>query len=392
MQIRPGAVLRALGGGGGRPAGGGWRRRAGWRWRCRGHFVEMTGRTLSAEEEVAAVRKQLDTLDTELQHADERLARALSTSSNSSRPTGDLPPLAGRPPPSPPLPEASRLPLPHALESSAGSASSADTSASGSAGDSPGAATRPRGAAADDAPRRAQPSSCGWIFRCVITTKAGRCVVNCAPHASAGGVRGGEGGGLAVGPLCRLLVTMHQFSQGGFLSYVQIHNRGVVLVDGGSYLVGIICAAGVDLPAVKLRAVQIRHVFGLLHQSQVDEMQARHEAEAEAMLKTYTIHSSRTEHGESAEPQTAPPFAHFEQLCAPAFSPRAADLSQCAGGHSQLISANAASCCQLLARHATGAIGFGGVAAATVAAAGSAALLPDRRDQWQYAALFFEHR
>ena len=36
-------------------------------------------------------------------------------------------------------------------------------------------------------------------------------------------------------------------------------------------------AAGVDLPAVKLRAVQIRHVFGLLHQPQVDEMQARHE-------------------------------------------------------------------------------------------------------------------
>ena len=90
----------------------------------------------------------------------------------------------------------------------------------------------------------------------MITTKAGRCVVNCAPHASADGVRAGEGGNLAVGPLCRLLVTTHEFSQGGFLSYVQIQNFGVVLVDGGSYLVGVICAAGVDLPAVKLRAVQ----------------------------------------------------------------------------------------------------------------------------------------
>ena len=151
----------------------------------------------------------------------------------------------------------------------------------------------------------------------MITTKAGRCVVNCAPHASADGVRAGEGGNLAVGPLCRLLVTMHEFSQGGFLSYVQIQNFGVVLVDGGSYLVGVICAAGVDLPAVKLRAVQVRHVFGLLHQPQVDEMQARHEAEAEALLKSYTIHSSRTAHGESAEPQTPLLFAHFEQLCAP---------------------------------------------------------------------------
>ena len=233
------------------------------------------------EAEAAAVRKQLQAVESELQHADERLARVLSTSS--------LPPLPGA----------------RALDSSTGSASSPDTSASGSAGDSPAAADVD---AVDGTPLVG--SSVGWIFRCVITTKAGRCVVNCAPH----GVLGAEGGGLAVGPLCRLLVTMHAFSEGGFLSYVQIHNRGVVLVDGGSYLVGIVCAAGVELPAVKLRAVQIRHVFGLLHQSQADEMQARHEADAEAMLKTYTIHSSRTEHSESAEPQTAPPFAHFEQL------------------------------------------------------------------------------
>ena len=287
--------------------------------------MEPQLRTLSTEQQLTAVKQKLGAVDTELEQADERLTRALSTSSAQS--TADLPPLAsgGRPPASPPLPGglrgASNL-QPRALDVSAGSASSADTSASGSAGDAPGA-TGLEGGVGDDNSARAQAqaqhggaaSSLGWIFRCVVTTKAGRCVVNCAPHASSGGVRAGEGGNLAVGPLCRLLVTMHEFSQGGFLSYVQIEDCGVVLVDGGSYLVGIICAAGVDLPAVKLRAVQIRHVFGLLHQPQVDEMQARHEAEAEAMLKSYTIHSSRTEHGESAEPQTAPPFAHFEQLC-----------------------------------------------------------------------------
>jgi hypothetical protein len=345
------------------------------------------GGTRSAEEEVAAVRKQLQTVDSELQHADVRLARVLSTSSSSTSlapASGDLPPLAGRPPPSPPLPGASQLPPPQrALDSSTGSASSADTSASGSAGDSPASAARAaqhHGVGADDAPLQPQPvlgNSLGWIFRCVITTKAGRCIVNCAPHASVGGVRGAEGGGLAVGPLCRLLVTMHEFSQGGFLSYVQIHNRGVVLVDGGSYLVGIICAAGVDLPAVKLRAVQIRHVFGLLHQSQVDEMQMRHEAEAEAMLKTYTIHSSRTEHGESAEPQTAPPFAHFEQLCAPVFpATRVFLLPHYARRCCQLILVNTTLCCQLPTRYSARAIAFGGMAAATVAAPGSAALLP----------------
>ena len=197
---------------------------------------------------------------------------------------------------------------------SASSTSSADTSARGSAGDVPPAL---EGAPDDGNSAKALPlpasvpameplsaqlggagSSLGWIFRCVITTKAGRCVVNRAPHASADGVRAGQGSNLAVGLLCPLLVTMHEFSQGGFLSYVQIQNFGMVLVDGGSYLVGVVCATGVDLPAAKLRAVQLRHVFGLLPRQQVDEMQGCHEAEAEAKLKSYTIHSSRTERGE----------------------------------------------------------------------------------------------
>lgn len=303
----------------------------------------MVERTLSTEEQVAAVRQQLHAVESELQTADARLTRALSAEACAAQPSGELPPIPGRPPASPPLRDAARLPQPRGLDSSAGSASSTDTSGSGSGGDAPAPASsvQERGASTDDAPPQRQStsaSSFGWIFRCVITTKAGRCIVNCAPHASTGGVRGTEGGSLAVGPLCRLLVTMHEFSQGGFLSYVQIHNCGVVLVDGGSYLVGIICAAGVDLPAVKLRAVQIRHVFGLLHQSQVDEMQARHEAEAEAMLKTYTIHSSRTEHNESAEPQTAPPFAHFEQLYEPAVQSSLPCTSTALAGTCSLLS------------------------------------------------------
>ena len=97
----------------------------------------------------------------------------------------------------------------------------------------------------------------------MITTKAGRCVVNCAPHASADGVRAGEGGNLAVGPLCRLLVTMHEFSQGGFLS--SFRSRTSAWCSSTADLVGVICAASVDLPEVKLRAVQVRHVFGLLY-------------------------------------------------------------------------------------------------------------------------------
>jgi len=34
-------------------------------------------------------------------------------------------------------------------------------------------------------------------------------------------------------------------------------------------------------------------------------------------MHEFSMHSSRTQHGESAELQTAPPFAHFEQLCVP---------------------------------------------------------------------------
>ena len=150
----------------------------------------------------------------------------------------DLPPLKGGLPPSSP---GGIRPL-EASVGIAGSMSSADTGASGSAGDAPPAL---EGAPETDGDAKAPPppasapamvpmsaqlggagSSFGWIFRCVITTKAGRCVVNCAHHASADGVRAGEGGSLAVGPLCRLLVTMHDFSQGGFLSYVQSRTSG----------------------------------------------------------------------------------------------------------------------------------------------------------------------
>jgi hypothetical protein len=69
------------------------------------------------------------------------------------------------------------------------------------------------------------------------------------------------------------------------------------MVDGGSYIVALICLApgggsgeagggAVDLASVKLRAVQVRHVFGQLHQAAADDMQAQHEVEAEEMLRS----------------------------------------------------------------------------------------------------------
>ena len=83
----------------------------------------------------------------------------------------------------------------------------------------------------------------------------------------------------------------------------------------------MICAAGVDLPAVKLRAVRVRHAFGLLHQQQGDEMQARHEAEAEAMLKSYTdklvAHGARRTRLVHAYPQCNNVCFRHEQLRLP---------------------------------------------------------------------------
>ena len=65
--------------------------------------MEPQLRTLSTEQQLTAVKQKLGAVDTELEQADERLTRALSTSSAQS--TADLPPLAsgGRPPASPPL-------------------------------------------------------------------------------------------------------------------------------------------------------------------------------------------------------------------------------------------------------------------------------------------------
>ena len=71
----------------------------------------------------------------------------------------------------------------------------------------------------------------------MIITKAGRCIVNCGtPSIEVSSEKVGQGGcpaaagvqtQLAVGDLCRLLVTMHTFSGSEFLSYVVIGRFGV---------------------------------------------------------------------------------------------------------------------------------------------------------------------
>lgn len=110
------------------------------------------------------------------------------------------------------------------------------------------------------------------VQSCLIMTKTGRCVVNCEvqPAAVKDEERDqGHSTRLVVGQLCKLLVTMHAVAGGTFLSYVQIHTHGVVLVDGGpSFLVALVCQSSAtsasvsrDLPSIKLKAVQIRHAF-----------------------------------------------------------------------------------------------------------------------------------
>ena len=150
----------------------------------------MAQRTLSTEEQLAAVKAKLGSLDFELQSADERLTRALSSTPSAEsaadatpqREAGGrrgLPPLKGvLPPASPPLPGGIRQL--DASVGSAGSTSSAGTSASGSAGAAPPALEGvPDGddtAAARPSPEPAptmEPlsaqlggvgSSLGWIF------------------------------------------------------------------------------------------------------------------------------------------------------------------------------------------------------------------------------------
>eukprot|EP01050_Picozoa_sp_SAG11_P003160 SAG11_NODE_173_length_13507_cov_10.489931_2_plen_360_part_00 len=163
---------------------------------------------------------------------------------------------------------------------------------------------------------------CGaGIESCLIMTKAGRCVLNCISSAAAAAARRRESR-LVVGQLCKLLVTMHAFAGSAFLSYVEIEAHGVVLVDGGSFLVALLCSAqraggAIDLPSLKLRAVQIRHAFATLHTAAIEQMQATHAAELEQMLKNFTIHSDTNDADNPARqlaPSTAPAFAHFEEL------------------------------------------------------------------------------
>ena len=175
----------------------------------------------------------------------------------------------------------------------------------------------PESGTAQEIPPSIDGSHGGQLQRCLIMTKAGRCVVNCAPRVES--IDKDEPTKLAIGPLCRLLVTMHTFSGGSFLSFVEIDRFGVVLVDGGSFLVALVCPKDktggyTDIASIKLRALQVRHVFGQLHQGTVDEMQSVHEAEAQELLRSYTARSSGIHIEGGREPSTAPPFAHFETL------------------------------------------------------------------------------
>ena len=67
------------------------------------------------------------------------------------------------------------------------------------------------------------------------------------------------------------------------------------MVDGGSYIVALVCLAPrggdngdegkvLDLASVKLRAVQVRHIFGQLYQETANAMQAQHQVEGEEMI------------------------------------------------------------------------------------------------------------
>ena len=117
-------------------------------------------------------------------------------------------------------------------------------------------------------------------------------------------------------PLCRLVVAMHAFGGGSFLGNAQINNVGVVLVDGGSYLVALLFTLGLcELASAKLSAVLVRDVFGQQYQRIIDGMHTHHQHAEEQLLIASSAHSGRRDSDDNtSESLTAPPFADFEKL------------------------------------------------------------------------------
>lgn len=150
--------------------------------------------------------------------------------------------------------------------------------------------------------------------QCLIITKAGRCIVNCVLSNRARPVDQQAPVTMSA-TLCRLFIAMQAFT-GGPSGYAKMDQLNVVLVDGGSYLVAVLCAAGsFDVASSTFCALQVCHVFGQRYQQVVRDLHARHQyAEEQLLVSSSALSGRRDRDDRGIALPTVPVFEEFERV------------------------------------------------------------------------------
>ena len=103
----------------------------------------------------------------------------------------------------------------------------------------------------------------------VVTTKLGKCLLHCAVGGP--GPRPAE---LRVAPLCQLLATMQDLAGSPPFGYAEVHGSGVVVLEGHSVIVAMLCDARDGRQSARLLGMQLLNTFGQLFRGAVASLAA----------------------------------------------------------------------------------------------------------------------
>ena len=141
----------------------------------------------------------------------------------------------------------------------------------------------------------------------VVTTKLGKCLLHCAVGGP--GPRPAE---LRVAPLCQLLATMQDLAGRPPFGYAEVHGSGVVVLEGHSVIVAMLCDARDGRQSARLLGMQLLNTFGQLFRGAVASLDGAHQRAMEAAVSSYTFHSA-TQRAPGAGGCTMAPFVPFQE-------------------------------------------------------------------------------
>ena len=115
-----------------------------------------------------------------------------------------------------------------------------------------------------------------------------------------------------MAPLCQLLATMQDLAGSPPFGYAEVHGSGVVVLEGHSVIVAMLCDARDGRQSARLLGMQLLNTFGQLFRGAVASLDGAHQRAMEAAVSSYTFHSA-TQRAPGAGGCTMAPFVPFQE-------------------------------------------------------------------------------